>query len=389
MTRTRELSAGFDAITEIQVVRQGSKKWGTFPGTIGAFLAEMDFGTAPEITAALHDGVNAGAFGYLPDSLAEAMSSACADWQSSHYGWSVDSADVHPLGDVIKGLEVAIEHYSAPGSKVIVPTPAYMPFLTVPPAVGREIIDIPLAQDDGEYAIDLGALEAAFAEGGQLLILCNPYNPVGRVFRRDELLGIAEVVQRHGGRVFSDEIHAPLVYAGAEHVPYASISPATAAHTVTATSASKAWNLPGLKCAQIILSNDPDRETWAEIGQLASHGAANLGVLANTTAYRDGGPWLDSVLDYLDGNRRLLGDLLAEHLPEVGYRVPQGTYIGWLDCRRLGIRAPSDFFRERAAVSLTDGVACGSPGFVRLIFATPRAILTDAVTRMGRAVHAA
>lgn len=388
MTSTRDLSAGFDAITRGDMVRAGSLKWNTFPGTIGAFLAEMDFGTAPEITAALRDGVNAGAFGYLPDFLAEAMSSACADWQSSHYGWSVDSADVHPLGDVIKGLEVAIDHYSAAGSKVIVPTPAYMPFLTVPPAMGREIIDLPLSTDDGEYAIDLEALAAAFAEGGELLILCNPYNPVGRVFRRDELLGIAEVVQRYGGRVFSDEIHAPLVYAGASHVPYASISPAAAGHTITVTSASKAWNLPGLKCAQIIISNDADREKWEEIGRMASHGAANLGVLANTTAYRDGEPWLDSVLNYLDGNRRLLAELLAEQLPEIGYTVPEGTYIGWLDCRELGLEAPADFFRERAGVSLTDGVDCGSPGFVRLIFATPRAILTDAVTRMGRAVHA-
>lgn len=386
MTIDHDLTTGFDAVTTADMVRAGSKKWSTFPGTIGAFLAEMDFGVAPEITSVLHEQVSADAFGYLPESMAGAMSSACADWQSSRYGWSVAATDVHPLADVIKGLEVAIEHCSAPGSAVIVPTPAYMPFLQVPATLGRRIIEVPLALEDDRYVMDLDALDAAFTQGGGLLILCNPHNPVGRVFDRDELLAIAEVVQRHGGRVFADEVHAPLVYAGGTHVPYASISPAAAAQAVTATSASKAWNLPGLKCAQIILSNDPDRETWAEIGELASHGAGNLGVVANTTAYRAGGPWLESVLDYLDGNRRLLGDLLAEQLPELGYQVPQGTYIGWLDCRRLGVPSPADFFRKRAGVSMTDGVACGSPGFVRLVFATSRQILTETVSRMAAAV---
>ena len=381
----------FDTIDIASLRRHGGLNWSTFPEAIGAFVAEMDFGTAPEITQALHAAVDAQAFGYLPKALADAMSSACADWQRERYGWAVDPGDVHPLADVIKGLEIAIEHYSEPGAKIILPTPAYMPFLTVPPSMGREIIDVPLVRSGGsaaeEYTIDLEALDAAFVEGGRMLILCNPYNPVGRVFRRAELEAIAEVVDRHGGRVFSDEIHAPLVYPGATHLPYASISSVTAGHTVTATSASKAWNLPGLKCAQFILGNDPHRVIWEEIGRMASHGAANLGVLANTTAYTAGGPWLDGVVGYLDRNRRLLAELLADQLPEVGYTVPEGTYISWLDCRELGLESPADFFRERAGVALTDGADCGSPGFVRLIFATPAPILTEAVDRMAAALR--
>ncbi|GAB3916178.1 hypothetical protein GCM10027613_14060 [Microlunatus endophyticus] len=223
-------------------------------------------------------------------------------------------------------------------------------------------------------------------------MLCNPYNPVGRVFGIDELTAISDVVAEHGGRVFSDEIHAPLVYPGAKHVPYASVNEVAASHTVTAISASKAWNLPGLKCAQLIISNDADALAWEDFGQFAGHGTATPGVVANTAAYTSGRPWLDEVVGYLDNNRRLLGELLAEELPMIKYTPPEGTYIGWLDCRDLELGMnPADFFREHAGVALTDGEGCGAPGFVRMIFATPEPILTTAVRQMGAAVrdHAA
>lgn len=379
------MSVLFDAIDLDQLRGHGSVKWSLYPDAIGAFIAEMDFGTAPVITEALHAAVDAGAFGYLPAALADELGTACADWIATSYGWSVPAERIRPLPDVIKGLEVAIEHYSRPGSKVIVPVPAYMPFLQVPGSLGREILEVPLARVDGEYRFDLDAIDAAFTEGGHLLVLCNPYNPAGRVFRTDELEAVAAVVERHGGRVFADEIHAPLVHPGHRHVPYASLSDVTAAHTITATSASKAWNLPGLKCAQLVLSNDADAAVWEQVGFLAEHGAANLGVIANTVAYREGRGWLEEVLSYLDGNRTALAALLAEHLPEIGYTPPEGTYIGWLDCRALGLDDPATFFRERAGVALTDGAACGSPGFVRMIFATPRPILEQAVRQLAAA----
>jgi cystathionine beta-lyase len=246
-----------------------------------------------------------------------------------------------------------------------------------------------MALVDGRYRLDLDALDRAYAAGGDLLILCNPHNPLGRVMEPDELTAISKVVARHGGRVFADEIHAPLVYAPHRHLPYASISPVAAGHTVTATSASKAWNLPGLKCAQMLLSNDADRQRWEEIGLLATHGASNLGVVANTVAYRQGRPWLERVLGYLDGNRRLLADLLAEHLPMVGYTPPEGTYLCWLDCRELGLTGDlAAFFTDEADVVLVDGVQCGpaNQGFVRLNLATSRPILTRMVSQMGAAV---
>jgi cystathionine beta-lyase len=247
------------------------------------------------------------------------------------------------------------------------------------------VIEVPLAPDG---AHDLDALDAAFAAGATLLILCNPHNPLGRVLTAQEMLAIAAVVQRHGGRVFADEIHAPLVYGGRRHVPYASLSPVTAGHTLTATSASKAWNLAGLKCAQVVLSNDADRETWTRIGNVAEHGAATLGVVASTAAYAEGGPWLADVLSYLDGNRELLAGLVRDLLPGVGYAPPQGTYLGWLDFRDTGPADPAPYFLEKAGVAMTDGARCGvaGRGFGRLTFALPRPILREAVERIAAAM---
>jgi cystathionine beta-lyase len=380
------LASRFDALDVDELRRIGGLKWSLYPGKLGAFVAEMDFGTAPAVVDALHAAVDAGSFGYLPQAMAADMSRAYADWALDRYGWQVAPDDVRPVADVVRGLELAIEHFSRPGSPVILPVPAYMPFLVVPPAMGREIITVPMVPSGGRLGYDLDALDAAFRAGGDLLVLCNPHNPIGRVLRRDELAAIAEVVDRHGGRVFSDEIHAPLVFPGHTHVPYASLDPVTAGHTLTATSASKAWNLPGLKCAQVVLSNDADRARWGEIGMMAEHGAANLGVVANTAAYSAGGPWLDEVLAYLDGNRLALADLVAEHLPGVRYDPPEGTYLAWLDCRELGLEEPGRFFLEHADVALIDGARCGAPGFVRYTLATPRHLVVRAVEQMAAAL---
>ncbi len=378
-------AAEFDRIDVGTLRRGGSVKWSMYPEAIGAFVAEMDFGTAPPVTAALHAAVDAAAFGYLPAGTVEHMSAAYAAWSRDRYGWAVDPADVRPVADVVAGLRLAIEHFSAPGTPVVLPTPAFMPFVSVPPQLGREVIEVPLSAG---HRYDLDALAAAFEAGGDLLILCNPHNPVGRVLTPAEMLAIAEVVDRYGGRVFSDEIHAPLVFGDARHVPYASLSPVTAAHTLTATSASKAWNLPGLKCAQVVLSSDADRETWAGIGPLAEHGAATLGVIANAAAYESGGPWLAEVLSYLDGNRRLLSRLVADLLPGVVYTPPEGTYLGWLDFRATGPADPAAYFLEKAGVAMTDGALCGEAGrgFGRFTFALPRPILREAVERIAAAL---
>lgn len=383
-------ASGFDALTVEQLRARGSVKWTRFPDAIGAFVAEMDFGVAEPVERALHDAVAAAAFGYLPEQASHALSDAAAEWFRSRYHWSVEPERIRPVADVLSALDVVLDRFGDASVPVVLPTPAYMPFLRIPPRHGRELIEVPMLLGDDGYVLDLDGIEQALAARGGLLILCNPCNPVGRVFRLEELQAVAEVVARTGARVFSDEIHAPLVYPGHHHIPYASLSEATAAHTITATSASKAWNLPGLKCAQLVFSNDDDLRAWNAGVSLAAAGPSNLGVVASTAAYRDGGPWLAEVVEYLDRNRVVLRDTLRDQLPEVGYRPPEGTYIAWLDWRRYDLGdAPAAVLLREAGVALTDGVLCGAAGrgFTRLVFATPRPILEEAVSRMADAVR--
>lgn len=381
----------FDSISTDFLETIAGVKWSTYPGCVGAWVAEMDFGTAPAIKDELRKIVDDGFFGYLPASALSRMQQACAEWYSSHCGWQVPTERVRAVPDVIEAMLAAINDFSVPGSTVIVPTPAYMPFLFIPQKLGREVVEVPCLHQNGRWELDLDGIDAAFADGGGLFINCNPHNPLGRVYERDELLALAAIVEKHQGRVFSDEIHAPITYPGHTHIPYASVSDVAASHTITATSASKAWNLAGLKCAQLILSNDVDAATWKEHGGLVEHGASTFGVIANAAAFGSGQPWLDEVITYLDGNRRLLGEMLETLLPEVSYAMPQGTYLAWLDFRGAGIGDEVDtFFRENAKVAIVNGRACGDIGVgqVRLNFAMSRSLLEQTITNIATAVHA-
>jgi cystathionine beta-lyase len=384
------LRQAIDSTTAAMLRARGSVKWSApGPGGFGAAVAEMDFGAAPAILDALA-GLSADAnFGYLPPFLAEELSAACAEFTKRRYGWDVDPALIHHVPDVIKALEIAITRFSRPGSPVILPTPAYMPFLSVPASLGREIIQVKMRNERGRFTLDLDGISDAFRKGGHLLIFCNPYNPLGRVFTRPEMTELSAVVERHGGRVFADEIHGPLVYPGARHIPYASTSDLAASHALTATSASKGWNLPGLKCAQVILTNEPDRQRWDEMGVFAAHGASNPGVVANIAAYRHGEAWLDEIVGYLDESRRLLAGLLSRHLPEIGYRPPDGTYLAWFDCAAMDLPgSPGELVTSRAQLTVVDGPAfgAGGAGSFRFNFATPQPILTEMVERIAAAL---
>lgn len=383
-----DFAADADRRTVAELRAGGSLKWSLFPDRIGAFVAEADFGTAPEVRAALREAVDAERFGYLPPSLAEAMADAYTGFAADRYDWAVPPERVRPVGDVMAAFRATVRHFTAPDSTIVLPTPAYMPFLTVPDTLGRRVVQVPMASDGDRLVHDLDAIGRALADSGGLLVLCNPHNPTGRVLDRDELLGIARVADHAGARVFADEIHAPLVYPGRRHVPYASVDPMAAAHAITSTSASKAWNLPGLKCAQLVLTTDADAARWQQVGEEYEHGASLLGVVANTAAYTAGRPWLDAAVDYLDGNRRLLADLLAERLPAVRYTPPEGTYLAWLDCRGLGLGDHPGRHFARSGVALTDGPACGRAGhgFVRYTLATPRPVLRDTVDRLAAAL---
>lgn len=389
--QSADLTARLDAITTAQLRAGGTTKWSRPDGAIGAFIAEMDFGTAPAVTAALHDFVDSGRFAYPPTDLAAEMSRASADLLARAYDWHLDPERIRPLPDVLAGFVAAIRHFSAPGSKIIVPTPSYMPFLTVPATEGREVIEVPMRAGPGGFADDLDAIAAAFDAGGGLLVLCNPHNPTGRAFTRDELTAIAAVVEAKGGRVFADEIWAPLVFDGRRHLPYAALSEVTAAHTVTAVAASKGYNLPGLKCAQLVLSSDDDGALWRKVGFLSEHGAANPGMVATAAAYDRGGPWLAQILRYLERNRATVADFATARLPRVGFHLPEATYVAWLDLSDYDLPGgPAAFLREHAGVACTPGTDCGAigAGHVRLIFAMPRPVLKQALGRIADALDA-
>jgi cysteine-S-conjugate beta-lyase len=387
------LRRAIDSTTAVMFRARGSAKWtAPGPGGFGAAVAEMDFGAARPITDALARLSADAVFGYLPQHMADDLAAACADFERRRFGWEVDPALIRPVPDVIRALEIAITHFSRPGSPVILPTPAYMPFLIVPGFLGRDIIGVSMQNDAGFFTIDLDAIDDAFRSGGHLLVFCSPYNPLGRVFTAEEMKQLTEIVDRHGGRVFADEVHSPLVYQGMRHIPYAPTSDTAAAHTITATSASKAWNLPGLKCAEVILTSEPDRQHWDELGLFATRGASNPGVAANIAAFRHGEPWLDEVLGYLDESRQLLAGLLSAELPQVRYRPPDGTYLAWLDCTAMRLaRSPGELIGERAQVTVVDGPAFGpgGEGSFRFNFATPQPVLTEMVGRIASALREA
>lgn len=366
----------------------GSSKWVTFPEAIGSFIAESDYGTAPAVLDAVQRRVTNASFGYSTLAERAEVGQALARFTADRYGWQIDPAQVGVLPEVLTSLELTLEHFSDAGP-VVVPTPAYMPFFKVLRDHGREVIETPLVRSNGDWGFDYEAIERAFAAGARLLLLTNPANPTGTVFGRDELVPLVDIVDRHGGRVWADEIHAPIVYDGRTHVPYASLSDTAAAHTVTATSASKGWNIAGLKTSQIVLTNPDDARRWHDVGRWPAHTTGYLGIFATIAAYDAGREWLDELTTHLQGNRDLLTRLVAELLPRARLVPAQATYLAWLDLRDYGVAGSlQTYLLREAGVAGTDGLHCGRDfgGFFRFNFATPRAILTETVERIASAL---
>lgn len=374
----------FDSITPDTLRAAGSLKWTAFPTCIGMFVAEMDFGIPPSAAECLRRRAETGAVGYLPPGMADELREATADLMENSYGWPIEAGSVFLFPDVLASLRETLRHLVTSGP-IVVPTPAYMPFLTLPEEERRELIEVPSRVVDGRWTLDYDAIDEALSGGG-LFVLCNPWNPVGRVLERDELEMVSEIVDRNGAAVFSDEIHAPHVFDGT-HIPYASISDIAASHTVTATSTSKGWNTPGLKNAQLIVGK-PFRDAIARPAGIVERQISTLGVEAAIAAYRDSGEWMAAVRTELDRNRKRVSDVLNS-VPGLSTFVPEGTYIAWVDASGLADRvgSPVDFFR-RHGVALTDGRLCGQ-GYekhLRLIFGTTGPILEEALKKMAEAV---
>jgi cystathionine beta-lyase len=376
----------FDAITEAALRTRRSAKWTMVaPDVLPAWVAEMDFPLDPVIRTALGGAIAQDDCGYASAAgVAEAFAGFAAAW----WGWTLDPRGVFVLPDVLVGIAEMLHALTEPGAKIVVNSPVYPPFFRTVREAERLVEDVPLRRDEHDWELDFAALERAFAGGAAAYLLCSPHNPLGKVFTPADLGTIAALAKRYGVLVIADEIHAPLTMAGATFTPYLTVADPLDGDAVALCSASKAWNLPGLKCAFAIAGTDRMRKRLALLPPELPWRAGNLGVLASITAFERGGPWLRDLLAYLDGNRRLLTQLLAQALPAVRYREPQASYLAWLDCSALNLGPdPSVAFLERSRVALTRGrdFGPGAESFARLNFGTSGALLTEIVQRMARA----
>lgn len=362
-------------------------KWNYYePDVLCAWVAEMDFGLAPAVSAALHEAVDAGDTGYPYPALEEAMAAAATGFWKRRFGVAIDADRVFPAPDVIEAGRRAIVHLTEPDSPVVLHPPVYFPFYSMVERAGREVIEVPSFEDSsGTYRIDTAGLDRAFAAGAGSVVLCNPWNPVGRSLSPDEIADVVEVAARHGARVISDEIHAPILYDGRRHTMAASLDPET---VITITAASKAYNLPGLKCAQAVLTSERDVEIWESYFTPDKVGVGTFGLIASAAAYAQGEDWFDGVLGRLHHNRDLLARFVGERLPRVRMHFPEATFLAWLDFGDYGWEDPAEVMLEEARVALSGGLPFGpgGKGHARFNFATDEATLLAILERMEGAL---
>ena len=371
-------------LTDAEARHRLPLKWGVPDDVIPAWVAEMDYAVDPVVLEAVQRMLADGITGYPLDWDAR-LAESYAGWSARHFGWAPDPEWVHPVVDVTAGVRVAIDVFSGPGG-VVFPTPGYNAQHGLAAITGRaeHLLEVPTSADRAE--VDLDALDQLFAAGAQTLLLTQPHNPWGRVFTRAELEGIRDVVVRHGARVVSDEIHAPLVLPGAEHVSYLSID-GTHDHAVAVVAASKAFNTAGLRCAQLVVPSAADRQLLADQPMSRNDSHSPVGAVAARAAYDDGDPWLASLVERLDQQRALLASLLASHLPDVRMRPLEATYLAWLDASAYGHDDAAGVALQRGRVQVSPGesYAPGTTGQVRLNIATSPDRLTEIVERLAKA----
>jgi cystathionine beta-lyase len=363
------------------------EKWGRYAGrdVLPLWVADMDFSAPPPVIDALHRRIDHGVFGYtdawpgLIDAVIEGI--------ARDHAWRIAADWLVWLPGVVTGFNLACRATGEAGDEVFTATPVYPPFLGAPANNERKLVTRPLALTDGRWGWDRAAVEAAMSPRTRLLMLCNPHNPVGRVFDRNELEWIADLAARHDLTICSDEIHCGLILDPATaHVPIAALDASVARRTITLMAPSKTWNIPALYCAFAIIPDRALRQRFRHAMRGIVPHPNLLGMVATEAAYRDGAPWRTALLDYLRGNRDLVMDAVAA-MPGLGTTRPEATYLAWIDCRDAGLSEPANFF-ERAGVGLSDGAPFGMPGFVRLNFGCPRALLGEALRRMQHALTA-
>lgn len=362
-----------------------SEKWSEHePDVLASTVAEMDFPLAPELSAALHAAIDRHDLGYTPPTGTQ-LPAAFADFARRRLGWAVDQDQISLVPDVMAGLIELCRVLVEPGHQVAFFTPAYPPFFNELPQARVELVQLSLGPG---YVVDLDGLEAALVGGVRALVLANPHNPTGRVLPRAELEQIAELCASYDCWVLADEIHAPLVLHGATHTPWLEVSDAAREYGIALSSASKAFNVAGLKAALMITASDRARAAAERVPQLTDR-VGILGVIAAEAGFTYGDRWLNALLDQLAANRQLLGDLLTAELPKIKWTPPEASYLAWLDFRALGLgEDPAQAFLTHGHLALSAGLNYGpeGAGFARLNFGTSPEHVTEAVRRMARAI---
>ena len=371
-----------DSLVELR--KRRSAKWRTFAEDVLPLpVAEMDYPIAKPIRDVVIDMVKRSDTGY--SGIAPELPQAFANYAQRNWNWTVNKDQFYLTTDVgVAGVEV-LRLWTEPGDKVVINTPVYLNFFTWIKEAKCEAVDVPLNHVGDEWSLDLAGLEDAFAAGAKAYILCHPHNPVGYVFTLDELEKIAELAKKYSVLVISDEIHAPLMFSGTKFIPYLNVSETARETGLCITSASKSWNLAGLKCAQIVADNSTINDRLLKLPIASPWRSSLLGVWASIAAYNQGEPWLKAVLKNVDENRHYLNKLLKKHLPKAKYTVPQSTYLAWIDLSAYGHEEVSTLLLDKGRVALSGGTDFGGVGkdFVRLNLATSKEIIKEAVLRMA------
>ena len=378
-------SALFDAVSVADMRRKSGAKWQRYGADVlGSWVADMDFQLAAPIHATLREQLEAHDYGYSLQFYERPLREIFSAWARRRFDWAVEPARVEGLVDIVQGIYLAIQLYSEPGDGVITLTPTYPPLWRSVEAMGRRLQPCTLLPGASGYEIDFEHLRASIDARSKLLLLCNPHNPTGRVFTRAELGQVAELALQHDLVVLADEIHADLVFDTHRHIPFETLSPEVAARTVTMTSATKSFNLGGLRFAIAIFGAQALQDRFNTVPKGMIGGLNALGIRATEVAWQDCDDWLDALVSYLQSNRDFVCEQLAARLPEIELFKPEATYLAWLGCQQLPINQdPFNHFLQAAKVAFNSGpdFGPGGDGFVRLNYATSRNILTEIVER--------
>lgn len=367
-----------------------SQKWHRYgEDVLPLWVADMDFTAPPAVMDALKRRVDHGVYGYgqVPDSLRQTL----REWSATHYDWPIQPEWQQWLPGVVPALHLASLALTEPGDGVLTITPIYPPFLAVAERTGRvtqQAAMAPPSEEGGEWRLDLEALEAAITPKTRLLLWCQPHNPTGRIWRHEELAGLAALVERHNLYVVSDELHCDLLLdEGARHQPLAAAFPALADRIITLWAPSKTFNLAGLTAACAVIPDSDLRARFAQTTKGLLPDGNVMGLAAAESAYRDAEPWRQALLDVLRGHRQMISDYVA-HWPGVYFNPPQSTYLAWLDMRDAGLGDdPQQALLAQAKVALSNGADFGQPGFVRLNFGTTATQLEAALKRMDQVLR--